>query len=40
MPDKMPPQTRRAAQWRTAESQGIPPRAILATVAVVVVTLW
>ena len=38
MPDKTPPQTRRARLWRTAESQGIPLRAILATVAVVVVT--
>jgi predicted PurR-regulated permease PerM len=37
MPDKTP-QTRRARLWRTAESQGIPLRAILATVAVVVVT--
>ena len=38
MPDKTPPQTRRARLWRTAESQGIPLRAILATFAVVVVT--
>src|SRR5689334_5155688 len=38
MPDKTPPQTRRARLWRSAESQGIPLRAILVTVAVVVVT--
>src|SRR5215475_6820016 len=39
MPDKTPSQTRRARLWRSAESQGIPPRAILVTVAVVVVYL-
>src|SRR5215467_10678210 len=38
MLDKTPPQSRRARLWRTAESQGIPLRAILVTVAVVVVT--
>jgi len=38
MPDKTPSQTRRARLWRSAESQGIPLRAILVTVAVVVVT--
>jgi len=38
MPEKTPPQTRRARLWRSAESQGIPLRAILVTVAVVVVT--
>jgi predicted PurR-regulated permease PerM len=38
MPDKTPPQTRRARLWRSTESQGIPLRAILVTVAVVVVT--
>jgi predicted PurR-regulated permease PerM len=38
MPDKTSPQTRRARLWRSAESQGIPLRAILVTVAVVVVT--
>jgi predicted PurR-regulated permease PerM len=38
MPDKTPPQSRRARLWRSAESQGIPLRAILVTVAVVVVT--
>jgi predicted PurR-regulated permease PerM len=38
MPDKAPSQTRRARLWRSAESQGIPLRAILVTVAVVVVT--
>jgi predicted PurR-regulated permease PerM len=38
MPDKTPPQTRRARLWRSAESKGIPLRAILVTVAVVVVT--
>jgi predicted PurR-regulated permease PerM len=37
MPDKAPPQSRRARLWRSAESQGIPLRAILVTVAVVVV---
>src|SRR5262249_16945163 len=34
MPDKTPPQSRRARLWRSAESQGIPLRAILVTVAV------
>jgi predicted PurR-regulated permease PerM len=38
MADKKPSQTRRARLWRSAESQGIPLRAILVTVAVVVVT--
>src|SRR5215471_3579175 len=38
MADKAPPQTRRERLWRSAESRGIPLRAILATVAVVVVT--
>jgi predicted PurR-regulated permease PerM len=38
MPDKKPSQTRRARLWRSAESQGIPLRAILVTVAVVVAT--
>src|SRR6516164_2679506 len=38
MSDKTPSQTRRARLWRSAESQGIPLRAILVTVAVVVVT--
>ena len=38
MPDETPPQSRRARLWRSAEAQGIPLRAILATVAVVVVT--
>src|SRR6516162_11191763 len=38
MPDKTPSQTRRARLWRSTESQGIPLRAILVTVAVVVVT--
>src|SRR5215469_16539989 len=38
MPDKAPPQSRRARLWRTAEAQGIPLRAILVTVAVVVLT--
>jgi predicted PurR-regulated permease PerM len=38
MPDKTPSRTRRARLWRSAESQGIPLRAILVTVAVVVVT--
>src|SRR5262245_6837653 len=38
MPDKTPSQSRRARLWRSAESQGIPLRAILVTVAVVVVT--
>ena len=38
MPDKAPSQTRRARLWRSAESLGIPLRAILVTVAVVVVT--
>jgi len=37
MADKKPPQTRRERLWRSAASQGIPLRAILATVAVVVV---
>jgi predicted PurR-regulated permease PerM len=36
MLDKTPPQSRRARLWRSAESQGIPLRAILVTVAVVV----
>src|SRR5215468_239901 len=34
MLDKTPPQSRRARLWRTAESQGIPLRAILVTVGV------
>ena len=38
MPVKTPPQSRRARRWRSAEGQGIPLRAILVTVAVVVVT--
>jgi len=38
MPDKTQPQTRRARLWRSAASQGIPLRAILATVGVVVAT--
>src|SRR5215813_2395135 len=38
MPIKTPPQSRRARLWRSAEAQGIPLRAILFTVAVVVVT--
>jgi predicted PurR-regulated permease PerM len=38
MPDKTPSQTRRARLWRSTESKGIPLRAILVTVAVVVVT--
>src|SRR6516164_8505113 len=38
MPIKTPPQSRRARLWRSAEAQGIPLRAILVTVAVVVVT--
>ena len=38
MPIKTPPQSRRARLWRSAEGQGIPLRAILVTVAVVVVT--
>jgi predicted PurR-regulated permease PerM len=38
MPDKTPSQTRRARLWRSTESRGIPLRAILVTVAVVVVT--
>src|SRR5262245_35459382 len=39
MPDKASPrQTRRARLWRSAESQGIPLRAILVTVGVVVLT--
>ena len=37
MADKTPPQTRRERLWRSSESRGIPLRAILATVAVVVV---
>ena len=37
MADKAPPQTRRERLWRSAESRGIPLRAILVTVAVVVV---
>ena len=36
MADKTPPQTRRERLWRSASSMGIPLRAILATVAVVV----
>jgi len=36
MADKTPPQTRRERLWRSAASKGIPLRAILATVAVVV----
>jgi predicted PurR-regulated permease PerM len=38
MADKAPPRTRRERLWSTAESRGIPLRAILATVGVVVVT--
>ena len=39
MPDYLPPpQTRRERLWRAAESRGIPLRAILATVGVVVAT--
>jgi predicted PurR-regulated permease PerM len=38
MLEKTPPESRRARLWRSAESQGIPLRAILVTVAVVVVT--
>src|SRR6516165_4822247 len=38
MPFKRPPESRRARLWRAAEAQGIPLRAILVTVAVVVVT--
>ena len=37
MADKTPPQTRRERLWRSSESRDIPLRAILATVAVVVV---
>src|SRR5579863_7423182 len=36
MADKMPSQTRRARLWRATESRGIPLRAILVTVGVVV----
>ena len=36
MADKTPPQTRRERLWRSAASQGVPLRAIFATVAVVV----
>jgi predicted PurR-regulated permease PerM len=36
MADKTPPQTRRERLWRSAESRGIPLRAILAAVGVVV----
>jgi predicted PurR-regulated permease PerM len=36
VPDKTPPQTRRGRLWASAESQGIPLRAILATAGVVV----
>jgi predicted PurR-regulated permease PerM len=36
MADKTPPRTRRERLWRSAESRGIPLRAILATVGVVV----
>jgi len=38
MPVTTPPQSRRARLWRSAQAQGIPLRAILVTVAVVVVT--
>jgi predicted PurR-regulated permease PerM len=39
MPDDLPPpETRRARLWNAAESRGIPLRAILVTVGVVVVT--
>jgi predicted PurR-regulated permease PerM len=38
MAEKTPPQSRRARLWRSAEAHGIPLRAILVTVAVVVVT--
>src|SRR5438874_6436156 len=37
MADKTPPQTRRERLWRSADARGIPLRAILATVGVVVV---
>jgi len=37
MADKTPPQTRRERLWRSTDSRGIPLRAILATVGVVVV---
>src|SRR5437660_10412932 len=36
MADKTPPRTRRERLWRSAETRGIPLRAILATVGVVV----
>src|SRR5579859_2652884 len=36
MAEKTPPGTRRERMWRAAESRGIPLRAILATVGVVV----
>jgi predicted PurR-regulated permease PerM len=36
--DQSPPETRRARLWRAADSSGVPLRAILVTVAVVVVT--
>ena len=38
MPVTTPPQSRRARLWRSAQAHGIPLRAILVTVAVVVVT--
>jgi predicted PurR-regulated permease PerM len=37
MPDNAPPRTRRDRLWASAQSQGVPLRAILATVGVVVV---
>src|SRR5215470_11288526 len=40
MLEKTPPESRRARLWRSAESQGIPLRAILVTVAVAIVTFW
>ena len=39
MADKTPPETRRARLWRSADSRGIPLRAILATVGVVVMSV-
>src|ERR1700730_18021179 len=36
MADRTPPQTRRERLWRSSESRGIPLRAILVTVGVVV----
>src|SRR5712691_11485311 len=37
MADRTPPETRRERLWRSADSRGVPLRAILATVGVVVV---